>query len=321
MSSPKTALILGASGGVGFETACALRADGWRIWALHRAPERVKSMLPVAEWRRGDAMRQGDVVDAAAGVDVILHAVNPPKYRNWPHLVLPMLENTIVAAKAAGARILLPGAVYNFGPDAFPLLHEGSPQNPLTRKGVIRKQLEARLKQAAEQEDVRTLILRGGDFFGPHNGNSWFANGMVRPGRPVTSLNYFGPLDVGHAWAYLPDFAKTFALLLAKEARLAPFDVFHFGGHWFERGGEMVERVRDAAGAPHAPIRNMPWTAVRLLSPFVRLFRELTEMRYLWTQPVRLDNAKLLAFLGEEPHTEISTTLSRSLRGLGCVPA
>ena len=39
-----------------------------------------------------------------------------------------MLDNTIAAANAQGATIVLPGTVYNYGPDAFPLLAETSPQ-------------------------------------------------------------------------------------------------------------------------------------------------------------------------------------------------
>jgi len=41
-------------------------------------------------------------------------------------------------------------------------------------------------------------------------------------------------------------------------------------------------------------------------------------MRYWWTTPVRLDNKKLLAFLGEEPHSELDTALRHTLAGLGC---
>ena len=54
-------------------------------------------------------MNADDVVAAAAGVSVVVHAANPPGYRNWKGLPLPMLESTIAAAKAAGARIVLPG--------------------------------------------------------------------------------------------------------------------------------------------------------------------------------------------------------------------
>jgi hypothetical protein len=57
-------------------------------------------------WVDGDAMNRADV---AAGCAVIVHAVNLPGYRRWAELVLPMLDNTIAAAAAQGATIVLPG--------------------------------------------------------------------------------------------------------------------------------------------------------------------------------------------------------------------
>ena len=75
-----------------------------------------------------------------------------------------------------------------------------------------------------------------------------------------------------------------------------------------------------AAGIPNAPIRRFPWFAIILLSPFVETFREMLEMRYLWSSSLLLDNRKLVAFLGEEPHTPLETALRASLAGLGCLP-
>ena len=57
---------------------------------------------------------------------------------------------------------------------------------------------------------------------------------------------------------------------------------------------------------------------MRLASPFVETFREMREMTYLWHQPLRLDNRRLVAFLGEEPHTPTSDAVQASLRGLRC---
>jgi len=42
-------------------------------------------------------------------------------------------------------------------------------------------------------------------------------------------------------------------------------------------------------------------------------------MRYLWKVPVKLDNRKLIAFLGEEPHTPTQEALRLTLEGLGCL--
>jgi nucleoside-diphosphate-sugar epimerase len=263
-------------------------------------------------------MNAAEVVAAAAGVSVIVHAANPPGYRNWKGLALPMLESTILAAKAAGARIVFPGTVYNFGPDALPLISEAAPQHPKTRKGAIRVAMEDRLKQIA-RSGVPVLILRAGDFFGTHAGNSWFSQGLVKPGRPLHSVTYPGKPDVGHAWAYLPDVAETIARLLDREADLQPFEVFHFGGHWFDRGVTMAESTREAARAPQAPIRPFPWMVVYALGPFKETFREMLELRYLWTKALQLDNRKLVAFLGREPHTPLEIALRETLHGLGCM--
>jgi nucleoside-diphosphate-sugar epimerase len=140
MTSHQTALVLGASGGVGGEVARRLAARGWTVRALNRNPDRLSAADKASGflWVQGDAMSPADVAAAAEGASVIVHAVNPRGYRNWGKLVLPMLDNTIAAARVTGARIVLPGTVYNFGPDAFPELRETSPQHPVTVKGGIR---------------------------------------------------------------------------------------------------------------------------------------------------------------------------------------
>ncbi|MGP4881724.1 NAD-dependent epimerase, partial [Klebsiella pneumoniae] len=90
------------------------------------------------QWIAGDALDGGQVAAAAAGCDVIVHAVNPPGYRHWRQQVLPMLRNTLQAAERQRALVVLPGTVYNYGPDAFPLIAEEAAQQPVTRKGAIR---------------------------------------------------------------------------------------------------------------------------------------------------------------------------------------
>ena len=128
MNGNNTVLVLGATGGIGGEMARQLRDAGWTVRAMQRSVPAAGEFRDGIYWLRGDAMRQADVLAAARGCSVIVHAVNPPGYRRWAELVLPMLDNTIAAANAQGATIVLPGTVYNYGPDAFPLLAETSPQ-------------------------------------------------------------------------------------------------------------------------------------------------------------------------------------------------
>ena len=317
-TNTKTALIVGITGGIGGEVARVLLSRGWQVRALHRNPSAAASASGfgnAVEWLPGDAMNRADVVAAAQGAAVIVHAVNPPKYHNWAGLVLPMLDNTIAAAKSSGARIVLPGTIYNFGPDAFPRLTESSPQNPLTRKGGIRVEMERRL-QAASADGVRTLIVRAGDYFGPRAGNTWFSQGMLAGEREPRRVFYPGPRDLGHAWAYLPDVAETIARLLDQAPRLADFDVFHFRGHWLEHGADMADAICRAAGLSTKKIYAFPWWAMRLAAPFVEVCREMVEMRYLWRVPVELDNTKLRALIGDEPRTPFDQAVSASLAAL-----
>jgi nucleoside-diphosphate-sugar epimerase len=321
-SLQRTALVIGATGGIGGEVAHALIARGWRVRGLTRTPAMARTSAgwvgPV-DWVAGDAMSQADVIAAADGAQILVHAANPPGYRNWRGLALPMLTNAIAAARTSGARLILPGNVYNYGPDAGTVVTETSPQNPLTRKGKVRVEMEQLLETAAE-EGVRSLVVRAGDFFGPHQPASWFRDGMIKPGKPLTSVTYPGTPDAGHAWAYLPDLAETFARLADIETTLPAFERVHFSGQWLEHGIEIAHAIRRVAGNPKLPIKRLPWALFYLAAPFVTFLREALEMRYLWDRPLRLDNTKLVRLIGPEPHTPLDDAVRDTLIALGCLP-
>ena len=317
----RTVFIIGATGGIGSATSAALLARGWNVRALSRDPVKAAHGFPNLqniEWMAGDALDPDDVTSAAAGSSVIVHAANPPKYKNWRGLALPMLANAIEAAKNVKARLVFPGNVYNFGPDAGPIISETSPQVPQSRKGAIRVEMETMLREAVPN-GASVLIVRAGDFFGPNAPGSWFSSAMLKPGKEVRSVIYPGVRDVGHAWAYLPDLAEAIARLIERESELTAFEVFNFGGHFFENGIEMAEAILLAAGVPKAPIKKLPWFVLYAASPFVPLFREIIEMRYLWQVTLKLDNRKLAVFLGEEPYTPLNEALRTTLLALGCL--
>ena len=54
-------------------------------------------------------------------------------------------------------------------------------------------------------------------------------------------------------------------------------------------------------------------------TPFVETMREMQEMRYLWRDTVLMDNARLVAHLGAEPHTPWDEAVGTTLRSLRCV--
>ena len=135
MTSDRMALVLGATGGIGGAIAKALCRRGWTVRALVRDPAKAEAAWtgggtpPI--WVAGDAMNRDDVVAAAVDASAIVHAVHPPGYRNWDRLVLPMMANSIAAARAAGgARVVLPGTIYNCDPARTPSIDAATSQQP-----------------------------------------------------------------------------------------------------------------------------------------------------------------------------------------------
>ncbi|WP_281017416.1 MULTISPECIES: NAD-dependent epimerase/dehydratase family protein [unclassified Minwuia] len=310
-------LIIGATGGSGAAVAAACIGQGWQVTGLTRRHVDDRPATSAIRWVQGDAMQAADVLRAAQGVHVIFHGANPPGYRNWAKTAPQMLQNSIAAAQAVGARLILPGNIYNFGPDAFPVLREDAPQNPVSVKGAVRRQMEQMLDDACHQ-GMRALVLRAGDFFGPHAPASWLSNGMVRPGKPPRVVRDPGTAGAGHAWAYLPDFAETVLRLLQAEERLRDMEVVHMAGHWFDDGSDFARAVAEAGSVPGAKVKPLPWWLISALAPVVPLCLELREMRYLWQNSIALDNTRLRELIGAEPHTPLEDALRDTMNGLGC---
>lgn len=317
MNTQRKVLVLGATGGIGGVIADTLLRHGWTVRGMARNQAAARQKKPGIDWVQGDAMNRDEVIGAAQGVTVIIHAVNPPNYANWDKLVLPMIDNTIAAARTVGARIVLPGTIYNFDPAHTPLITATSPQQPRSRKGAIRVEMERRLEAASA--DVPVLILRAGDFFGPGARSNWFGQAMVTPGQPVGTVRNLDRSG-GHSWAYLPDLAEAMARLLDAGDRLNAFERVQFAGYCDQSGTGVVDAIEQCLGRP---IRRagFPWWAMQLLSPFGGFPREAAEIAQYWRHPVRLDNARLVDLIGAEPRTPLEKAIAASLIDLGCLPA
>jgi nucleoside-diphosphate-sugar epimerase len=107
--------------------------------------------------------------------------------------------------------------------------------------------------------------------------------------------------------------------LLEKSDVLEDFAVFHMEGHWDADGTQMIAAIRKAASNPEIKVRKLLWLLMRLLSPFVPLFRELLEMRYLWAIPIHMSNTRLKEVLGSEPRTPLDNAVRETLIGIGCI--
>jgi nucleoside-diphosphate-sugar epimerase len=303
-------LVLGAAGQLGRAAAQAFHAAGWNVASLVRG-NAGSAIAPGTELVEVDARDTAAVIEAARGADVVLNALNVP-FTQWATSAIPLAETSIAAARENGATLVFPGNLYVYGAGIPAIVDETTPVAPTSRKGEIRAAIEARLRAAAD-EGTRMIILRSGDFFGAGAG-SYFDRLLVREiasGR----LTYPGPLDVVHEWAYLPDLAEALRRLVEARAALPPFAQFGFPGHAVT-GREIAGAISRACGRGFK-VSGMPWTMLRLLGTVVPVFRELSEVAYLWSTPHAIDGTRLAAVIGEIPFTSLDRAVSSALLELG----
>ena len=304
----KTALVMGITGGFGGHVAQALARKGYSIRVLMRNPGKLPQRFKGAEVITGDAAKIEDVRAAADGVDLIVYAVNPPKYR-WKGVVLPLMENTARVAEENNLTVVFPGNVYVFDPKDGPLFDEDAPHNPVSSMGQMRKEMEARLKTASNS-GARVIIIRMGDFIGEGLASDWFQH-LIKSTRRGYVLTATGKRDVNHTWAYLPDVGRTVAELVEKKDTLEAFSVFHFRGYQISFD-DIAQAIEQASGKP-VSIGSFPWIALQLMSPFNKMFNGLLEMRYLWMEEINLDETRLANTLGKAvPHTPLVQALLES---------
>lgn len=312
--SRHTVLVLGANGRFGRVAVDAFAAAGWQVLAQARRPPG-----PLPGSARALVLSLDDMdglVRAAAGASVLVHALNPP-YTRWAQQVLPLARTGMDLAQRLGARFILPGNVYNHGAAMPALLQPDTPQRPSTAKGRIRCALEAEMRSRAVAGQ-RCAVLRAGDFFGGGTG-SWL-DAVVLKSLARRRLVYPGPLQVPHAWAYLPDLARACVALAEHDQALPAFADLPFAGHTLT-GAQLLAAIESAAASLglSGPWRHasLPWPLLRAGALVVPMWREIAEMAYLWRVPHALDGHALAAAVGALPHTPIDTAMPAALRALG----
>jgi len=285
-----TVLILGAGGRFGRAAGAAFAGAGWHVRTLSLTEPGGRSTPLGAkhfEHRVGDPLDPTTLDTAVRGVDVIVHAINPP-YGRWAEEAVPLARATARAAARHGATILLPGNVYAYGAALPPRLDERTPFAPSESLGRVRAEIERVLREASEH-GARTIVLRSGDFIEGRRSGNWFEDHVLAK-LDAGLITYPGPLDRTHAWAWLPDLAAAAVALATVRTRLAPFESVGFAG-WSLTGGELVEALERIVGRP-LRVRAMPWWALRLAAPFIADLRGVLSVRWLWQRAHAIDGTR-----------------------------
>jgi nucleoside-diphosphate-sugar epimerase len=313
----KIVLIIGGNGRLGQVLAAQFLAAGWQVHAqVRHQPVRVQ---PGVHWVDVPLTQPRQLAETVRAADIVVHAANP-LYTEWQTQARPLMLQAIDTARRLGALLMFPGNVYNFGRRMPRLLLEDAAQNPTTRKGRIRVDMESDLREAAGS-GLRSVVIRAGDFFGGPGRGSWFDLIIAKSLRKGIAV-YPGPLHAVHAWAYLPDLARAFVMLAQRQATLPMFEVLHYEGHCIT-GTELLEAMARSARRqglllPNVPLRrrSLPWPLLQIAGLAVPMLREIAEMRYLWSTPHCLSSERLEQLTGKLPITPLDQAMDETLKAL-----
>ena len=295
--------ILGAGGPVGNALARELRKYTSEVRLVSRNPVKIN---PEDRLVKANLLRAKEVLKAIEGSQVVyLTAGLPYDHKIWQKDWPRIMSNVINACEKYNAKLVFFDNAYMYGKQEIPHMTESSAIDPPSKKGKVRAEIAEKLLQQIKSGNLKALIARSADFYGPGcKENSVLAQTVFKPLNDGKKANWLGNADKVHSFTYVPDAAKATALLGNSEAA--------YGKVWHlptasnpPSGKEWVEMIaRELEVKPK--YREVPEWMTRIISWFMPIMKETVEMIYQYDRDYIFDSSKFeVAFgLGPTPYAE-----------------
>ncbi|MDD5362724.1 MAG: NAD-dependent epimerase/dehydratase family protein [Ignavibacteria bacterium] len=279
--------ILGAGGVIGIELAKTLpeytdkvRLAGRNPRAVNGDEELVKCDLTNYE-QTLSAVEKSDIVYLTAGLEY--------KYDVWKEYWPKIMDNVIVSCRKHRAKLVFFDNVYMYG-KVEGWMTENTPVNPVSRKGVIRAEIADALMKETTRGNLRALIARSADFYGPGAGNTFLKMLVFDKLKEKEKASWLGNAEVFHSFTYTPDAGKATALL--GNTPDAYNQVWHLPTHRNAMSGhEVIEFAAHLLDAEPKYRVITKWMA-RMAGLFNPLVKEMVEMMYQYESDYLFDSTK-----------------------------
>lgn len=313
----KKAMVIGAMGGTGAAITEELVRRGIPVIAFGRSRSKLEQFaarlgnpahLSLAV---GDACRADDVSAASEDADVLFHCANVP-YHEMETKLIPLGEAVMEAANRRGQQVVVVDGIYPYGRRQAELVTEEHPKQPHTRKGRTRLHF-AEMIFDKRWYNVRPLIARLPDYYGPTANQASYLGGTLEAIAAGKMAMFIGNMHVPREYVYLPDAANMIVELSLHDHAYG--QEWNIPGGGIIAGDEIVRIARKAAGFKKSvlPLGRYSLKAIGL---FVPVMREVVEMLYLTTEPLRLSGEKYKQLIGPIKATSFEQGISETMHAL-----
>jgi nucleoside-diphosphate-sugar epimerase len=290
--------ILGGNGTIAVELIPILQSKGEQVRLFSRNPKPV----PGAEIISGDVMNKDDVFRAVKGSDLVYLLVGLQYDKKiWKNSWPVIMRNTIEACKASGARLIFFDNVYMYG-RVSGRMTESTPFNPISAKGKIRAEVDEILLREMKTGNLRAIIAKSADFYGPRAKTTSVAGIMIfdkmKKGK---TAQWFVNARQPHSFTYTPDAAKGLYLLATNESAYG--DSWHLPTASPAITGEAFVQIAAKYMHASAKIQVLPKWLIRAIGLFAPIMRELGEMLYQNEYPYHFDSSKFEKAFNFRPTT------------------
>ncbi|EPZ44745.1 MULTISPECIES: SDR family NAD(P)-dependent oxidoreductase [Alicyclobacillus] len=310
----KRAIVIGATGGTGAAIVEELVQRGMQVTAFGRSRAKLEQIatqlgnpkhLTIAI---GDAFQADDIIQASSEADVMFHCANVP-YHEMATRLLPLGEAVMRAADQIGLNVVVVDGIYPYGRRQAEFVTEDHPKEPHTRKGRIRLQF-GQMIFSNRWKNARPLIVRLPDYYGPTANQASYLGGTLNAIAKGKLGFFIGNMRVPREYVYLPDAAKM-VVEIARNGQ-AYGQEWNIPGAGVIPGREIVRIARSVAGSTK-PVIPLGKIGLSILGLFVPAMKEVVEMLYLTSEPLRLSGEKYERCIGPVPATRFEEGIAATV--------
>lgn len=278
--------ILGAGGAIATEFAKVLFKNNTPFTLVSRNPHSIYGGLTLA----ADLTSRNQTDEVIKGSSVVLLCPGL-KYdleiwkKHWPLI----MTNTIEACKKYNARLIFFDNVYMLGAVSGPMT-EATPYNPVSEKGVVRRQLAEQLMNEVHNGKLTAMIARAADFYGPKCKTSMLNIMVFDKLAKKKKAQWLLNDEVVHSFTFTPDCGE--ALWILSNSEDAWNQVWNMPTARPPLTGKELIRISAKVFAAKPKYSMVGKGMVGFLGVFIKLMREMKEMLYQYDIDYIFDSTK-----------------------------